>query len=226
MRITRTKQNGFGLAGVLIVIGALALIGGLIAYTYHRIHTEQTNSVHAKNTSVQGQASTDKQDDKASITNTSAENQTSKSKQNTTSPTISHFTIKEWGVQATYNGPLSLQYSANSSGSMSLSSSQLAAGGPDVCAAAGNSDAGILNRYLPTDSNLGPKIPANETAEQYIEQNATVSYAKVGSYIYIYWGNNYVSNGVYNGPCTDKTTGLQTVSAFSALVQELQALQR
>lgn len=139
-------------------------------------------------------------------------------------PDTQYLTIKEWGVLAPYSGPLNLQYSANGSGSMSLTSSQLAAGGPDVCAAPGNSDAGILARYLPTDSNLGPKIPPSETAKQYIEQNPNTPHAKVGSYIYIYWGNNYLTNGAYNGPCNDKAAALQTITDYSNLVTKLEAV--
>jgi hypothetical protein len=135
-----------------------------------------------------------------------------------------YLVIKEWGIRAPYSGPLNLQYAANGSFSMAVSSSQLDAGGPAVCSAAGNSDAGNIARYLPTDADLGPHMPVTETAQQYIEQNPSVPHATIGSYIYIYWGNNYLTNGAYNGPCNDKAAGLQTISAYSALVPNLKAI--
>jgi hypothetical protein len=147
-----------------------------------------------------------------------------KSSKATQTSTTSYFAIRGWGVRAPYNGSLNLQYVVNSSDSVALSSSQLAAGGPAVCASTDNGEAGILGRYLPYDSNLGPKVPASETAQQYIDQNSSVPHAKVGSYIYIYWGNNYITNGSYNGPCSNKTAAMQTISAFSALVPKLQAV--
>jgi hypothetical protein len=140
--------------------------------------------------------------------------------------TTRYLTIKEWSVRAPYSGSLNLQYAVAQGvpNSLALSSSQLAAGGPAVCADTLAAEAGRLDRYLPTDANLGPKIPPNETAKQYIEQNHSVPYAKIGSYIYIYWGNSYLTNGAYEGPCNDHAAAEQTIAAYSAIVPELQAI--
>ena len=202
----REHQSGFSTSVILLavlVVAALA-VTGLVVYQHHKNSTKNSAATSPTQTTTQPQSTT------------------------TTQPaqtTTQYLDIKEWGIRASYSGSLTLQYTANGSNSMSVSSSQLAAGGPAVCSAAGNSDAGILSRYLPTDSNLGPKIPANETAQQYIDQNATVPHATIGNHIYIYWGNNYLTNGVYNGPCNDKTAALQTISAYSDLVPNLAAVQ-
>jgi len=222
----RDHQSGFSVFVAVAVVAAIGVVGvaGWLVYLNHHSHYKLADMVSTANTSVKSQASTSEQNTTPATSNTSTNSQTSTNK-GTTSSTTTYFTIKEWGIRAPYSGSLTLKYTVRSSGIVSLSSSQLAAGGPDVCTADGNSDAGNLGRYLPTDANLAPKIPANETAEQYIEQNATVPHAKIGDYIYIYWGSNYLANGAYNGPCNDKAAGLQTISAYSDLVPKLEAIQ-
>lgn len=203
----RDRQSGFSTTMILLAVLVVVVLAatGVVVDQHHK--STSTNS-------------------KAATTTTQT---TTQPKSTTTiqpaQTTTQYLTITEWGVRAPYSGSLALQYTANGTNSMSVSSSQLAAGGPAVCSAAGNSDAGILGRYLPTDSNLGPKIPANETAQQYIEQNAAVPHATIGNYIYIYWGNNYLTNGAYNGPCNDKSAALQTITDYSNLVPKLEAVQ-
>ena len=202
----REHQSGFGTTVILLAVLVVAVLAltGVVIYQRHK-----TND--AKDRAAANQTQT---------TTTQPKNTT------TTQPattTTQYLTIKEWGIRSPYSGSLTLQYAPNGPNNMAVSSAQLAAGGPAVCSAAGNSDAGNIARYLPSDSNLGPQIPANETAQQYIQQNPTVPHATVGSYIYIYWG--YVVNGVYTGPCNDKAAALQTTKDFSDLVTKLQAAQ-
>jgi hypothetical protein len=205
------RTSGFTVVEVLLVVIILCAIASLGWYVSKSLNGISATYSSATKTSN----STSPKFTKSATKNTSS----NKAQQ--------YFTISEWGVRAPYGGSLDLQYAMSDPGGDSalLSSSQLAAGGPDVCSAAGNSDAGILGRYLPTDSNLGPHLPVNETAEQYIEQTATVPHAKIGSYIYIYWGNNYLNNGTYLGPCNNKAAALQTINAFSVVVPKLQAIQ-
>lgn len=199
------KQKGFSVIEALLIVFVVAALAitGLVVYQHHKSGSANSNAA----------TSTTQTNTKPQNTSTTQPAQT----------TTQYFTITEWGVRAPYSGPLNLQYAANGSGSMAVSSSQLAAGGPAVCSAAGNSDAGNIARYLPTDADLGPHMPVTETAQQYIAQNPTVPHATVGNYIYIYWG--YVVNGVYTGPCNDKAAALQTIAAYSALVPKLQATQ-
>jgi Tfp pilus assembly protein PilV len=200
------KQLGFSSIEALLIVLVVTVLAaiGYVVYQRHK-------SMSAKNSAVT--VSTQKTGQQQNATSTQSQPAT-------------YLDIKEWGVRAPYSGPLNLQYSValGDSHSVAVSSSQLGAGGPAVCSSTPNSDAGILSRYLPTDSNLGPKMPASETAEQYIEQNPTVPHAKVGNYIYIYWGNNYLTNGAYNGPCNDKIAAQQTIAAYSALVPKLQTI--
>ena len=95
----REHQSGFGTTVIILavlVVVALA-VTGLTVYQHHKPSSAN----------------------KAQLANTSVERQ-SQVTQNTTAPTATYFTIKEWGVRAPYNGPLNLQYIASNSGSMSL----------------------------------------------------------------------------------------------------------
>lgn len=200
----KLNNRGFGLVGVLAVIVVLAVAGGIGAYVYHKHH--KTSS-----TTTSG--------------NTSNNSDSTGKSGGTTQTPVKYFTISEWGIKAPYSGSLTLQYAMSDASDMSLSSAELAAGGPAVCTYTANGEAGILGRYLPTDANLRPGVPATETAQQYVAQNSTVPHAEVGNYIYIYWGGSYVTNGSYNGPCQDKTVALQTIEAFSSIVPKFQAAQ-
>lgn len=205
---TKRNQSGFSIIEislVILVVSVLA-VSGFVVYQRHKPGSTKTSAATTPTQTTSQQTNT-----------------TSTQPQPTT-----YLTIKEWVVQAPYSGPLNLQYSfaLGDSNNMALSSSQLAAGGPALCASTPNSDAGILARYLPTDADLGPNMPVSETAAQYIAQNPTVPHATIGNYIYIYWGNSYLTNGTYIGPCNDKNIALQTIAAYSALVPMLQAIQQ
>lgn len=210
MQKQQLNSKGFGLIAAVIVIAVLIVLGGAGAYVYHRDHEANT----ATTTSYS-----------SSKNSTQASNKQTTSKSTTITQATKFFTIQEWDIRAPYNGSLSLQYAVSSSNSMALSSAQLAAGGPSVCSYTSNGEAGILSRYLPTDTDLRPGIPASETAEQYVTENSSVPHATIGNYVYIYWGNSYVNDNTYNGPCTDKAAALQTIAAFSSLVPQFQAAQ-
>ncbi|HSX32922.1 MAG TPA: hypothetical protein VLF91_01145 [Candidatus Saccharimonadales bacterium] len=197
MSILPKAEKGFSLVGLLVIIvaiGVLGVVGWHVFDNRNKHGSRATNATDAANTTDPTQ-------------------------------TIStYFTIREWGVRAPYNGALALQYVISDPHSAALSSAQLAAGGPAVCSDVSAAEAGILGRYLPGDTNLGPKIPANETAQQYIDQNSRVPHAQVGGYIYIYWGGSYLTNGAYNGPCSNAAAAQQTIAAFSIILPELQSI--
>ncbi|HEU4967151.1 MAG TPA: hypothetical protein VFT53_06805 [Candidatus Saccharimonadales bacterium] len=207
-------QSGFGIVYWIVAIAAIGAIGsaGVLLYRHYHSHYSPAAIVSTSKKST------------PLTTNTSTASNTSANSSTTSSPK-SYFTISEWGIRAPYNGSISLQYVVDKydQNSVDLSSSELAVGGPAVCIDTLNGEAGHLARYLPTDANLGPKIPASETAEQYVESNPTIPHAKIGSYIYIYWG--YMVNGSYSGPCDDKSAAIQTMTAYAELVPKLEAIQ-
>ena len=213
---------------------SLLAIAVLIAVAYG-VYTWQHKKVSAANikvSSLQSQlTSLNKQVAKLQniLSKTSPETTNSTvqpSKPTNATQSTSYLTISQWGVRAPYNGSLTLkyvvdQYDANN---IALSSAQMeAAGSPNndganVCAYTDNGEAGHLTRYLPTDTIDSMGVPANTTAQQYIQQNPNIPHATVGQYTYIYW--SYLKNGTYNGPCATTVTE-QTMNAYAALISQL-----
>lgn len=173
MKTKHTQQVGSGVMAVLLAIAVALVLSGSAYLLYHSHHKKSP-----ENTSTVTDQST-KPTQKSDSTTTKP-----------STPATTYFTIKEWGIQAPYSGS-DLTYSADSANThmMWINSRQLGSDSSACKITTDSGNAGIIGRYLPTDTLPGP---AQETAQQYFSQAFSASnsgeshFAKIGSYYYLY----------------------------------------
>jgi hypothetical protein len=189
----KLNQRGFSVVEALLVIIVLLLIGFIGYYVWHSQHQANKTYSSAGKTAQSSPK-------KAAIDNSGM------------------VVLKEWGVEAPYNGTLSLSYAigeGTDATSASFSSSQLTSASPD-CIGRG----GAVARYSGSDdaSNLGGN---GQTVAQYASSADKSTYAHVGDYYYFFVHDQGACG---DDPTTTSSLQQQTNDAVKALVPKLKAI--
>ena len=196
------NQKGFAAVESLLIVVIIVLIAGVGYYVW--------------NAQKQANATLD-------AASKSAQSSPAVTKKPTATAEKKYFTIKEWGIQAPYNGGLTLEYKVDSDSNTALgvartSSAQLDASG--IMCKENPEYGGIIARYLSTAPFLyedGSK--SGKTAAQFA-QSTGLPYGKVDNYYYF-----YVSPQALCGDGQDsQDIQTQTQAAIKAIVPHLQAV--
>jgi hypothetical protein len=198
--MARSKNTGHGFAIVetILVIVILFVIGFISWYVWH---TKQA---------------TDKTLNNASQSSHGLVPPVSSNSSKTYSYTIS---LVQWGVQASYTGPLSLSFVMSQPDVAKFSAQQLTSL-DHSCDGYG----GHIQRFAPTDPVSAShdyeqsNLPA---AKDYFAKQPTGSYAYVNGYYYLYVGDE----GLCSGKASAQAMQEKVSAAIKALVPRLQAAQ-
>lgn len=164
----KINQKGFAVVESLLVIVILVLVGFVGYYVWHS--NQQT---------------------KATLDAASKSATSSPSKIVAKAPTTTqkYFTIKEWGVEAPYNGSLVFEYNLAATTSppavASVEVKSPTTGDPQC----ENPSGGRIIRYRSTDEWLDEDgSDSGQTVAQFIQSDNAIPHSKVGDYYYIYLG--------------------------------------
>lgn len=206
----RENQKGFGAIWILLILAVLVVVAGEAYFVYKN---------HGKNSKTPKTAQSITQSTSNTKTSSSPSIKTSPSPQ----PSVSYFTIREWGVRAPLSGNLGLTYSinANNANWAWLNSQQLASADSNCKLVVNSGNAGAIGKYLPTDNISTDSVP--QTAQHFLSQDFAASgsakpdYTKIGDYYYIYWPTQ--------NSCTTDTTLINQVRVeIGSIVDSLQPL--
>ncbi|HVV67366.1 MAG TPA: hypothetical protein VHB72_04880 [Candidatus Saccharimonadales bacterium] len=189
----KLNQKGFSAVEALLIIIILLLIGFIGYYVWHSQH--ETNKTYSS-ASQTAQSSSGKQ--ATDNTNT--------------------VVLKEWGVEAPYNGPLTLSYAigqGTDTNSAAFSSTQLTNASTD-CIGRG----GAIARYA-SDADATNLGGDGKTVAQYAGTLAKGTYAHVGDYYYFFVHDQGACG---DNPNTTSSLQQQTNNAVKALVPKLKAV--
>lgn len=180
------NQQGFGLVVLLLAVGLIAALAGVGLYVLNA--NQNTTDAYNRASSLNDDpVAEDKSDNQA------------------TSMVGTIFTVKEWGIQATYSGAPSLVYATARTGttpSMGISSTELEKADKKCTALSGA--AGYLERYRANDTIA---VDGKDVfVKDYVKDLTDKDYIVINKYYYVLRAPTANCGGSAARDLQDKTT--------------------